>query len=210
MTDRWTVILDFNQMSDWRKKCDTCLGFHQLSVNLRKAIKEAFIQEELAFGGITGREEAKNSCPVLLVHGQDDADRRLSNPRRAVLQSGGAKLTKDGEYVWLKGVWRATIPYSCEKGPKFRVRWSDWNNEILTFLFVRCQFEKAKVLSIFSLCNLITALRHRNQQCENKGGGLKSSLYHRGDLLEELFHFLWRGNIFNHLTFWKVIDHFNF
>lgn len=78
-------------------KFDTCLGFHQLSVDLCEAFKEGFIQEELALGGVTGWEEAENSCSVLLVHGQDDAHGHLSNPRGAVLQSSLAELREDKE-----------------------------------------------------------------------------------------------------------------
>lgn len=84
----------FNLVSN--KQYDTCLGFHKLSVDLCEAFKEGFIQEELALGGVTGREEAENSCSVLLVHGQDDAHGHLPNPGRAVLQSSLAELTEDG------------------------------------------------------------------------------------------------------------------
>lgn len=106
----------FIQLSDWTDNCliDTCLGFHQLSVHLGKAFKEGFIQEELALGGVTGWEEAENSCSVLLVHGQDDAHGHLSNSRRTVLQSSRAELREDREDGWLL-IWWASILYSWEK-----------------------------------------------------------------------------------------------
>lgn len=52
-----------------KKKNTSCLGFHQLSINLGKAVKEGFIEEELPLGSIARWKVAENSGSVLLVHG---------------------------------------------------------------------------------------------------------------------------------------------
>ena len=52
-----------------KKKKKSCLKFHQLSLNLGKAIKETLVEEVPPCGRIAGWKIAENSSSVLLVHG---------------------------------------------------------------------------------------------------------------------------------------------
>lgn len=55
--------------SDKKKQKTSCLKFHQLSINLGKAIKETLVEEVPPCGRIAGWKVAENSSSVLLVHG---------------------------------------------------------------------------------------------------------------------------------------------
>lgn len=75
-------------------KNSPCLSMREVSIDLGKAFKEGFVEEALPRGSIVGWKVAENSSSVLLVHGQDDAHRQLSNCRCAVLQRRRAELQR--------------------------------------------------------------------------------------------------------------------